>query len=55
MRNIMVYPITTEEKIEAISWALAQYVAKMDALGIDRPIGDVTGAALQAVIDDLKR
>lgn len=51
MRNILEYPITHEEKVKAVMWAIGRY--QSDTSGPGAPIGDVTGVALQAVLDDL--
>lgn len=50
MRNLLEYPITHDEKVKAVMWAIGRY--ESDTAG-RAPIGDVTGVALQAVLDEL--
>lgn len=53
MRNLLEYPITKEEKVRALEMALATFEAAWrEVPEAHRPIGDITGAALQAVLDD---
>ncbi len=53
MRNIMQYPITYEEKINAVTAAISTEEVRL-ASG-DAPVGDITLAALWAVLGDLLR
>jgi hypothetical protein len=47
MRNLALYPITEEEKIEAVRTAIQRFLA-------DGGIGDVIPAALGEVLQDLE-
>jgi hypothetical protein len=50
MRNLAEYPITLEEKIEAMKWALDTYLEEYKD---EPPIGDITYAALEQVLEEL--
>lgn len=47
MRNVLQYPITQDEMLEALDWAIAQYQELMEKH--DAPLGDIIGVALQEV------
>ena len=49
MRNLLRYPITLQEKLEAIDWAIEKFSTT------EQGIGDPTGAALQEIRKDLLR
>ena len=51
MRNLDQYPITLDEMIEAMEWALGQEHLDWEARG--RPLGDVRGPALRSVLAKL--
>lgn len=54
MRNLLQYPITDAEKIEAVERACKEEIERVNQNETDVPIGDVHLAALHAVLKDLK-
>lgn len=50
MRNLSLHPVTAEEMLEALDWALEEYDRQF--LSVPDPlVGDVRGVALQKVRD----
>lgn len=52
MRNLAQYPVTKDDKIAAVRWALEHYDNHQRRAQV---VGDVTGAALQAILEDLQK
>jgi len=52
MRNLDQYPVTIDEMIEAIEWSMGQEHLDWEARG--RPLGDVRGPALRAILAKLQ-
>lgn len=51
MRNLLEYPVTRAEKIAALLAATEAWHNAM-AHGDEEPVGDITAAALAAIMDD---
>ena len=51
MRNLLKYPITKEEVLNALEYSIKAYLAEYETTGI--PCGDIHPTALQEAIDFL--